>query len=136
MYCFFKKWANPGVFFIYFSLFRHTLQFLQQINVKKCPSSIHCQDSNSPPLEHESSPIDQGSRPFSSFCYLQFLLFGPNPKNTKNWNKLFSRQKGMSISHSLIHPSVDEAKSFSMFKTNRHFKLQGSNRVQKMFLKF
>ena len=28
------KWANPGLFFIYFRLFKHTLQFLQQINVK------------------------------------------------------------------------------------------------------
>ena len=31
---FLKKWANPGLFFIYFRLFKHTLQFLQQINVK------------------------------------------------------------------------------------------------------
>ena len=29
-----KNWANPGLFFIYFCLFKHTLQFLQQINVK------------------------------------------------------------------------------------------------------
>ena len=50
-------WAKPGLFFIYFRLFKHTLQFLQQINVKKCPSSIWFQDSNSQPLEHESPPI-------------------------------------------------------------------------------
>ena len=32
---FFKiKWANPGFFFIYFHLFKQTLQFLQQINAK------------------------------------------------------------------------------------------------------
>ena len=31
---FFKKWANPSHFFIYFCLFKQTLQFLQQINVK------------------------------------------------------------------------------------------------------
>ena len=42
-----KKWANPGLFFIYFRLSKHTIQFLQQINVKKCPSSIWCWDSNS-----------------------------------------------------------------------------------------
>ena len=30
----FFKWANPGHFFIYFRLFKHTLQFFQQINVK------------------------------------------------------------------------------------------------------
>ena len=29
-----KKWANPGLFFVYFCLFKQTLQFLQQINVK------------------------------------------------------------------------------------------------------
>ena len=31
--CFFlkKKWANPGLFFIYFCLFKHPLQILQQI---------------------------------------------------------------------------------------------------------
>ena len=31
---FLKKWANPGLFFVYFRLFKQTLQFLQQINVK------------------------------------------------------------------------------------------------------
>ena len=30
---FFKKWANPGLFFM-FGLFKQTIQFLQQINVK------------------------------------------------------------------------------------------------------
>ena len=30
----FFKWANPGLFFVYFCLFKQTLQFLQQINVK------------------------------------------------------------------------------------------------------
>ena len=43
---FLKKWANPGLYFIYFHLFKHTLQFLQQINVKKCPYSIWYRDSN------------------------------------------------------------------------------------------
>ena len=27
---FFKKWTNPGLFFIYFRLLKQTLQFLQQ----------------------------------------------------------------------------------------------------------
>ena len=45
----------------FFHLFKHTLQFLQQINVKKCTSSIGCRDSNSQPLGHETSPIT--SRP-------------------------------------------------------------------------
>ena len=57
-YYFFKILANPGPCFIYFRLFKQTsLQYLQQINVKKCPSRIWCWDSNSLPLEHESLPI-------------------------------------------------------------------------------
>ena len=34
---FFKKWANPGLFFIYFRLFKGTLQILQQIGMRKYP---------------------------------------------------------------------------------------------------
>ena len=51
-----QKWAYPGLFFI-FGLFKQTIHFLQQINVKKCPSSIWRWDSNPWPLEHESLPI-------------------------------------------------------------------------------
>ena len=40
-----------------FGLFKQTIQFLQQINVKKCPSSIRRWDSNPRPLERESTPI-------------------------------------------------------------------------------
>ena len=29
----FFKWANPALFFIYFGLFKHTLQILQQIGM-------------------------------------------------------------------------------------------------------
>ena len=56
---FFIKWANPGLFFVYFRSFKQTLFFLQQINVKKmsCPSSIQHQDSNPRPSECESPPI-------------------------------------------------------------------------------
>ena len=57
--------ANSGFFFIYFRLFKPTLQFLQQINVKKCQSSTWCRDLNSQHLEHESPPITSkpGLRP-------------------------------------------------------------------------
>ena len=50
---FLKKWANPGLFF---GLFKQTLQFLQQIIMKKCPSSIWRRDSNPQPFTDESSP--------------------------------------------------------------------------------
>ena len=33
---YFFKWANPGLFLFIFGLFKQTIQFLQQINVKKC----------------------------------------------------------------------------------------------------
>ena len=62
---FFFKWANPGLFFVYFRSFQTNITILQQIYVKKCPSSIRCWDSNPQPLERESLPftLDQGSRP-------------------------------------------------------------------------
>ena len=50
------KWAFPSSFRL-FSSFQTNINFLQQINVKKCPSSILCWDSNSQPLECESPPI-------------------------------------------------------------------------------
>ena len=37
--------------------FKQTIRFLQQINVKKCPSSTRHWDLNPQPPEHESSPI-------------------------------------------------------------------------------
>ena len=53
---FLKKWANPGLFFIYFHSFTHITIFTSN-KCEKCPFSIRCQDSNSQPLEHESPPI-------------------------------------------------------------------------------
>ena len=52
------KWAIPDIFLVYFCLYKHKLQFLQQINVKKCPSSKQCWDSNPRPLEHTSPPLN------------------------------------------------------------------------------
>ena len=44
------------------------MQFLYQIHVKKCASSIGCCDSNPRPSEHESPPIT--TRPGLNFKYL------------------------------------------------------------------
>ena len=52
-----KKCAILGLFFVYFRLFKQTLQFLQQINVKKYQSSIQFWDSNSRPSENESPSL-------------------------------------------------------------------------------
>ena len=53
----FKKWAIPGLSFIYFRLFKQTLQFLYQINVKNVHPEYSGWYSNPCPLEHESPPI-------------------------------------------------------------------------------
>ena len=48
---------QPLLSFI-FGLFKQTsLQILQQINVKKCPSSVWCWVSNPQPSEHDSPHI-------------------------------------------------------------------------------
>ena len=54
-----KKWANPGLFFIYFrsSQTNNTLFTTNQCENISCISSIWCRDSNPQPLERESSPI-------------------------------------------------------------------------------
>ena len=54
---FFKKWANPGLFFVYLCLFKQTLQFFRTHKCEKCPSSIWRQDSNSQPSDYESPPL-------------------------------------------------------------------------------
>ena len=51
------RWAIPCIFLFIFGGSKQTLQFLQQTDVKKCPSSIPCQVSNPQPLERESLPI-------------------------------------------------------------------------------
>ena len=52
-----KNGPTPASFSFIFGLFKQTsLQFLQQIYVKKCPSSICYRDLNPRPLEFESLP--------------------------------------------------------------------------------
>ena len=54
---FFLKWANPGLFFVYFRSFQTNITIFTTIICEKCPSSIPCRDSNSRPSERESLPI-------------------------------------------------------------------------------
>ena len=70
----------PCLFFVHFRLFKQTLQFLQQINGKKCPSSIRCWDSNPRPSEHESPPITTrpGFPPLFNFLYFNIWRFSPS----------------------------------------------------------
>ena len=73
---YFFKWAILGLYSIYFRLFIETIQILQQINVKKCPSSIQCWDSNSQPSDFESPPLTTkpGLPPLSiNLCLVQSI---------------------------------------------------------------
>ena len=52
------KWANPGLFFVYFQSFQTDNKFFTTINLKKYPSNIWRWDLNPQPFfEHESSSI-------------------------------------------------------------------------------
>ena len=55
-YVFLKKWATRP-FFVYFRLFKQTLQNFTSNICEKCPSSIQYRDLNPQPSVHESSPI-------------------------------------------------------------------------------
>ena len=48
------KWANAGLFLIYFPLFKQTLQVLQQLYVKKCSSVLGFEPTT---FTHDSFPI-------------------------------------------------------------------------------
>ena len=75
LYLFLKKWAIPDLFLVYFRLFKQTIQFLQQIDVKKYPSSIRCWDLNPRPSEDELPPITTkpGLSPIIAIFYSIFL---------------------------------------------------------------
>ena len=65
----FKKWSIPGLFFMYFRLFKRTFQFVRQMYLK----TVHPVYGTRIPthnLENMSllpSPLDQGSRPRNVF---------------------------------------------------------------------
>ena len=68
--------GDPGLFFVYLRSCQ-TNNIILLINVKKCPSSIGWCNSNSRPLEHESSPITNrpGLLPIRSNClYHHFMV--------------------------------------------------------------
>ena len=69
----FLNGPTPASFSFIFGLIKQILQFLQQIYVKKPPSSIWCWDSNPRPLECESLPIT--TRPEISPNLFFFFVF-------------------------------------------------------------
>ena len=69
---FLKNGPTPASFSFIFGLFKQTIQFLQQINAKKCPN-VH-PVSNPRPYVYESSPIT--TRPgLLSFQHLNYPHF-------------------------------------------------------------
>ena len=52
-----KKWANPGLFFVYFWSFQRNNTICATNQCEKCPSSMCRRDSNPRLFKHESSPI-------------------------------------------------------------------------------
>ena len=53
----FLKWANPGLFFVYFRSFQTNNTIFTTNQCEKCPSCIRRWDSNPRPLERESPSI-------------------------------------------------------------------------------
>ena len=72
---FFKKWANPGLFFVYFQSFQTnmiTIFTTDQCEKMSCPSSIWRRDSNTQPSECQPPPIT--TRPGLLISSLTFLI--------------------------------------------------------------
>ena len=65
----FKKWANLDLFLFIFGLWTQTsLQFSQEILVKKCSSSLRCRDSNPRPWELLHPHLMYFYRSFDGSC--------------------------------------------------------------------
>ena len=80
LFYFFLNGPTRASFPFIFGLFKQTLQFLQQIDVKKCPSSIQRQDLNPRTFIHESSPIT--TRPeLPPFINCWFINWGGFKRN-------------------------------------------------------
>ena len=78
------------LFHFIFGLFKQTSsQFLQQIYVKKCPSSIRCRDSNPQPSERESLPFTTRPElpPKHQESCTKFLRYFTNREVNKNYLK-------------------------------------------------
>ena len=116
--CFFKKWANPGLFFVYFRLFKQTLQFFTTNKCEKCPSSIWCRDSNPQPSEYESPPIT--TRPgLPPFERAKFIRFAAKRNHLKKCQESFWWDNGALVRR-IVSPRLCTVIFFiSLLKTDR-----------------
>ena len=90
------------LFRLFLVFFKQTIQLFQQINVKKCQSSIWCWDLKPQPLEHELSPITTrpGLLPPTNTFFLEWSppqTLRKIHKIIQGW-KIVCRQKSLTIS--------------------------------------
>ena len=113
---FFLKWANPGLFFVYFRFFQTNIITIFTTNIcKKCPSSIRCWDSNRRTSERESLPIT--TRPGSVitlfgvgfkfvprplFCFLNTLPLAKKTLDGKDWIDKYLDFKAFALPTGLV----------------------------------
>ena len=72
---FFKKMANPSLFFIYFRSFQTNFTIFTTNKCEKCPSSIRHRESNTRPLDRECLPITtRPGLPPKAFSFVRHIL--------------------------------------------------------------
>ena len=103
--------GQPWPLFHLFLSFQTNIKFLQQIKVKKCPSSIRCQGSNSWPLEHESPPITtrRGLPPSTSFlCFFisQWYLYVESHRFCNRVQDAYTLRCCPQV-HGIVHDTID-----------------------------
>ena len=115
----FLKLGQPRLLFHLFLSFKmHISNFTTNRNVKKCPSSIQCQDSNSQPLKHESPLIT--TRPGLSFNFfaqslsLSLFLYPFVHQNTPNitWLKSLNEIEQVNDGRLSLYPELFYKTSF------------------------
>ena len=122
----FFKWANPGLFFIYFWSFQVNNNILTTNKCEISPSSIQRWNSNPRPFKHELSPIT--TRPgLPTFCWIV------SPSSFDHWIPSLSGRHGKlqsisSTSHSTDIPrSHNQNRFFEPYKTCRGFFKNGTS---------
>ena len=117
---FLKKWAIPGLFFIYFRLFKQTPQILQQIFANNYPSSFQCWDSNPRPSRPEPHPITTrpGLPPIIFICLLGHFTSFPSLSKilSQRWHNTHDYYEGLSILAVPIRYQLDPQNTYSIFK--------------------
>ena len=146
---FFSKRAFPvASFCLFFCLNKQTLQFLQQIYVKKCPSCLRCWDLNPRPSGQESHPITTtpGLRKKLfctnwSFCkvphtYINILMHCIDALNEHFWPTSLTlivdphlKQQHAGFRHSIFQPYQKVTRPMARFKPTSPKKSEVDGRI-------